>query len=43
VAPSTDELSSLSAACCKLWDLDVGRLEPVADYIINLQVSLVGN
>ena len=37
--PTAEELSdgSLSAACTRLWSLDVGRLLPGIDYEIDLQ------
>ena len=38
VEPSEGELSNLSHACGKLWDLDDNRLEPGQDYLMNLQV-----
>lgn len=38
VEPSEAELSNLSHACGKLWDLDDNRLEPGQDYLMNLQV-----
>jgi poly(U)-specific endoribonuclease len=37
VSPTGEELGSLSLACHRLWDLDVNRLVPGRDYIINLQ------
>jgi hypothetical protein len=37
VIPTTEELSSLSQACDRLWDLDSHRLVPEKDYEINLQ------
>jgi hypothetical protein len=41
VEPSARELSSLSEACGKLWDLDDNRLEPGRDYHLNLQVRKI--
>ena len=35
--PSEDELSDLSLACSRLWDLDSNRLMPEQDYSINVQ------
>lgn len=37
--PTAEELSDLSLACQKIWDLDQNRLEPNRDYQINLQVG----
>lgn len=37
VQPTTEELASLATACSKLWDLDVNRLIPDKDYVINVQ------
>lgn len=37
VTPTLEELSDLSKATLKLWSLDVNRLEPGKDYILNLQ------
>ena len=37
IIPTEEELSSLSVACNKLWDLDSSRLVPEIDYKINLQ------
>lgn len=36
--PTQEELSDLSLACQKIWELDQNRLEPNRDYQINLQV-----
>jgi len=35
--PTAEELANLSDACKKLWQLDVNRLVPGVDYVINLQ------
>lgn len=35
--PTANELQSLSAACDRLWHLDVYRLQPGVDYQLNLQ------
>lgn len=42
VAPmvSREELSDLSLACQKVWDLDSNRLEPGQHYNIDLQVRV---
>lgn len=37
ILPAKEELDSLSVACNKLWDLDVNRLVPGKDYVINPQ------
>ena len=37
IIPTPEELSSLSSACNKLWDLDVNRLVPARDYVLNPQ------
>mmetsp|Transcript_30701 Transcript_30701/g.81651 ORF Transcript_30701/g.81651 Transcript_30701/m.81651 type:complete len:151 (-) Transcript_30701:992-1444(-) len=37
VQPTPAELSDLSAACTKLWELDYARLAPGMDYQIDLQ------
>jgi poly(U)-specific endoribonuclease len=37
VEPSSEELHSVSEAAKKLWELDVNRLIPGTDYVINLQ------
>eukprot|EP00898_Chlorokybus_atmophyticus_P008560 jgi/Chlat1/8705/Chrsp88S08073 len=34
--PTEEELNSLSAACTRLWDLDMNRLTPNRDYTINV-------
>ncbi|KAI8620787.1 Endoribonuclease XendoU-domain-containing protein [Chytriomyces sp. MP71] len=36
-APTQQELSSLSAACQRLWDHDNNRLTPGKDFVLNLQ------
>ena len=38
--PTQHELSSLTAACQRLWQLDTNALQPGQDYQINPQVSL---
>mmetsp|Transcript_7981 Transcript_7981/g.8747 ORF Transcript_7981/g.8747 Transcript_7981/m.8747 type:complete len:407 (-) Transcript_7981:154-1374(-) len=37
VQPTTEELNSFSEACNRLWDLDIHRLIPEKDYILNVQ------
>ena len=37
IIPTPEELASLSNACNKLWDLDVNRLVPGRDYVLNPQ------
>lgn len=37
IIPTQEELMSLSNACNKLWDLDVNRLVPGRDYVLNPQ------
>lgn len=37
VEPSAGELEDLSVATTRLWELDVNRLVPGQDYIINVQ------
>lgn len=37
VTPTAAELKDLSLACDKLWELDVHRLVPDVDYVLNLQ------
>ena len=37
ITPTDEELASLSCACVKLWELDVHRLVPDVDYVLNLQ------
>ncbi len=37
VQPTADELHDFSKACSRLWDLDVHRLVPNKDYVINVQ------
>jgi poly(U)-specific endoribonuclease len=37
VNPTPEELASLSAACNRLWELDIHRLVPDRDYSINVQ------
>lgn len=37
VVPTDNELQDLSAACDRLWELDVHRLVPEKDYVINIQ------
>lgn len=36
-APTQQELSSLSAACQRIWQLDINRIQPGQDYILNPQ------
>eukprot|EP00249_Psilotum_nudum_P013960 c24598_g1_i2 orf=202-1239(+) len=35
VNPTQEELENLSAACARLWELDLNRLSPGRDYVIN--------
>lgn len=42
-APSQQELSSLAAACQRLWGLDVNGLHPGQDYNLNPQVAAPRN
>lgn len=37
VQPTNEELQDFSKACNRLWDLDVHRLVPNKDYVINVQ------
>ena len=37
VTPTDKELSDLSVACDRLWELDAHRLVPDVDYVLNLQ------
>lgn len=37
VEPTAEELRDLSKACDKLWDLDVNRMVPDHDYVLDLQ------
>lgn len=37
ICPSSEELSDLSMACNKLWELDMHRLVPGHDYVLDLQ------
>ena len=37
VEPKAEELADLSAACSRMWELDVERLTPGHDYQLNLQ------
>ncbi|KNC73767.1 hypothetical protein SARC_13675 [Sphaeroforma arctica JP610] len=37
VVPTADELGDLSAACNRLWGLDINRLLPGSEYKINVQ------
>jgi hypothetical protein len=37
INPTPEELSDISLACSRLWDLDTNRLVPGQDYAINLQ------
>ena len=37
IEPTNDELNDISLATTRLWDLDINRLIPQQDYIINIQ------
>jgi small nuclear ribonucleoprotein (snRNP)-like protein len=37
VEPTEEELESLTKACNRMWDLDLNRLYPGKDYILNVQ------
>jgi hypothetical protein len=37
IQPTPEELSSLSLACSRLWELDANRLIPDKDYELNVQ------